>query len=396
MRCTPLTLFLMACVCACSTPQSPDLSAGDEAAQREQPEPSHRDEQEHEALPKLIKLSEAVIRDARIQTTPVVRRPLPTTLALPGEIAAEPDKSAQLASPIPGRVEQVHFQEGSQVERGAVLATIRVPDLDKLRSEQAAARAKAAAARTNAERLKALLDQHLTAEQTYRDALASAQALEGEAHAADERLRALGLTRGPDTHSVLTLRAPISGVVLMRNAVVGQPVNADQVLCEIADLSEVWFLGRVFEKDLGHLEVHAPAEVQLNAYNDERFVGTIEYIGRRVDPVARTVTARIRLENRDDLLRVGLFGTAYVSTKDGSRNAMLVVPRSALTEVGGKPVVFVQHPDGDFEVHELVLGASALGLVEVISGLREGERVVHEGVFTLKSAVLKSTFAEEE
>jgi len=372
-----------------------------EAAHGEQPEPAehpadHKDEQEHEALPKLIKLSDAVIRDARIQTTKVERRTLPTTLALPGEIAAEPDKSAQLASPIPGRVERVHFQEGSLVQRGAELATIRVPDLDKLRSEQAAARAKAAAARTNAERLKALLDQHLTAEQTYRDALASAQALEGEAHAADQRLRALGLSQGPDTHSVLTLHAPISGVVLMRNAVVGQPVNADQVLCEIADLSEVWFLGRVFEKDLEHLEIHAPAEVQLNAYNSDRFVGQVEYIGQRVDPVARTVTARIRLANRDDRLRVGLFGTAYVSTKDGQRSATLVVPRSALTEVGGKPVVFVQHPDGDFEVHELVLGASALGLVEVISGLREGERVVHEGVFTLKSAVLKSTFAEEE
>jgi len=168
-RSVPLTLCLLVWVCACSSSRNPAPNTAGEAAHGEQPEPAehpaaHKDEQEHEALPKLIKLSDAVIRDARIQTTKVERRTLPTTLALPGEIAAEPDKSAQLASPIPGRVERVHFQEGSLVQRGAELATIRVPDLDKLRSEQAAARAKAAAARTNAERLKALLDQHLSAE----------------------------------------------------------------------------------------------------------------------------------------------------------------------------------------------------------------------------------------
>lgn len=74
----------------------------------------------------------------------------------------------------------------------------------------------------------------------------------------------------------------------------------------------------------------------------------------------------------------------------------LVVPRTALTEVAGKTVVFVHHKDGDFELHEVVLGASALGRVEIASGLREGEEVVTSGAFTLKSAVLKSTIAEEE
>ena len=94
---------------------------------------------------------------------------------------------------------------------------------------------------------------------------------------------------------------------------------------------------------------------------------------------------------------MGLFGNAYVALDEAAgREPTLVVPRSALTEVGRKQVVFVQHPDGDFELHEVELGRAATGKVEVVSGLREGERVVDQGVFTLKSAVLKSTFAEEE
>jgi len=359
--------------------------------------PEHVDEPAHEALPKLVRLSAQVIADAQIRAVPVAREVLPSTLALPGEIAADPDKSARLSSPIPGRIESVRFQEGDNVKQGALLATIVVPDLGKLRADQASAKARAAAARSNAERLKQLLEQRLTAEQTYRDALAQAEALELEAQAAGQHLQALGLTQERAKPSQLSLRAPFAGVVVSRNAVIGQPVVADEVLGEIIDLTEVWFLGRVFEKDLGRLEQHASAEVQLNAYPRERFEGAVEYIGQRVDPVARTVTARIRLKNRNDHLRVGLFGNAYVALDEAAgREPTLVVPRSALTEVGRKQVVFVQHPDGDFELHEVELGRAATGKVEVVSGLREGERVVDQGVFTLKSAVLKSTFAEEE
>jgi cobalt-zinc-cadmium efflux system membrane fusion protein len=157
------------------------------------------------------------------------------------------------------------------------------------------------------------------------------------------------------------------------------------------------FLGRIFENDLAHVHAGAAAEVQLNAYAGERFEGRIELIGRRIDPVARTVIARIPLSNRQDLLRLGLFGTARISAGEARKGApSLVVPRSAVTEIGGKSVVFVHHPDDDFELHEVVLGRAALGKVEVISGLREGEEVVVDGAFTLKSLVLKSTLGEEE
>ena len=357
----------------------------------------HRDEPEHEQLPRRVQLAEQVERDAQLRTAPIVREVLAVTLSLPGEIVVDPDKSARLASPIAGRIEDVRFREGSAVQKGAVLAVIRVPDLGRLRADQAASLARAKAARANATRLKQLLDQRLTSEQSYLDAVASAEALELGARAESEQLSALGLSGGGSSPSALTLRAPLSGIVVTRNAVVGQPVSAAEVLCEIAELSELWFLGRVFEKDLGKLKLNAAAEVQLNAYPEQRFQGVVEYIGRQVDQVARTVTARIRLTNRDDLLRVGLFGTAYVSTADTAmREPTLVVPRSALTEVFGKQVVFVRQADKDFELHEVTLGDSAAGKVQVLAGLREGEQVVVQGVFTLKSAVLKNTFAAEE
>ena len=97
------------------------------------------------------------------------------------------------------------------------------------------------------------------------------------------------------------------------------------------------------------------------------------------------------------MLRVGLFGTASVEVASAdARASALVVSQTALVNIAGKQAVFVKEPDGDFEYHEVELGGSALGKLQIASGLREGEQVVVEGVFTLKSLVLKSTFGEEE
>ncbi len=355
----------------------------------------HEDEAAHEELPTRVRLSKEAIEGAKIRTAKVAREAISETLALVGEVAADPDRIARVAAPAEGRVETVSFKEGSAVKRGDVLAVIRVPELGKVRGALAAASARAKAARANAERLKVLVERKLAGQQELESALAEAAAYEAEARALSAELSAMGTGGGGGAS--LSLRAPIDGVVVARDAIVGQPVGPDSVLATVADLGSVWFLARVFEKDLDRLRAGAAVEVELNAYPKERFSGTLDYIGKQIDPVARTLTARVVLTNRDDKLRLGLFGSARVSTGEAAkRPAALVVERSALTEIAGRQVVFVRHPDDDFEVHEVKLGESALGKVEVLSGLREGEDVVVDGVFTLKSVLLKSAFAEED
>ena len=145
------------------------------------------------------------------------------------------------------------------------------------------------------------------------------------------------------------------------------------------------------------VRVGARAEVQLNAHPNDHFTGTVEYVWQQIVPSARTVVARIPLQNKSDMLRLGLFGIARIDTVEQPKGTpIIVVPRTAIAEIGGKNIVFVRHPDNDFEVHEVVLGASALGRVEIVAGLREGEEVVVEGVVTLKSAVPKASPDEEE
>jgi membrane fusion protein, heavy metal efflux system len=391
-------LLILALVCVgCPRSDAKDTKKGEARANGEKTRTEDGGEHEHESLPKTVRLSADVFRTAKLEVAPAVKELLRASIVLPGEVVVDPDRSARISSTVPGRVEDVRFRDGMLVKKGDVLVVLRVPDLGKVRGAFTATTGKAKAARANADRLKDLVENRLAAQQAYLDAEAEAQSLDAEAKALGEQLAAVGAGGGGGAGVLLNLRAPITGVVVRRDAVVGQPVTADQTLGSIADLSEALFLGRVFEKDLGRLHEGAHAEVELNAYPAERFEGSIELLGQQIDPVARTLTARIRITNRRGLLRLGLFGGARVEAGDETpKEPVLVVPRSALSDIAGKVVVFVRTGDETFEVHELVIGESAVGKVHVLSGLKEGEPVVTRGVFTLKSIVLKGSFAEED
>ncbi len=389
------TWFLLALVgltrCKCSegAPTVTRALEGDENA--------HRDEEAHEEIPKQVTLSSEAAATAGLRTIRVSRARLAATLKLPGEVVAEPDRTASVSSATAGRIEQVTFNEGDLVKKGQPLATLRVPDIGRLRGAFAAAKAKANAASLNAQRLRVLRADGLGSEQAVTDAEAESQAQEAEARSLAQQLDAIGVNAMKGSGYLVTLRAPISGVAIARNAVAGQPIGAEHVLAVIVDLSAVWFLGKVFEKDLSRLSIGARAEVELNAFPDERFEGAVEYIGQQTDAISRTLNARIRLLNPNSRLRLGLYGAANVEISNLQQaTERIVIPRTALTEIAGEMVVFVKAKDGDFVVHHVSLGDSALAQVQVLSGLNEGEEVVTQGVFTLKSLILKSTLIEEE
>lgn len=404
-------LALLCMLTACRPPAPDEHDKHDEHDQHDQPDQhdrgdrhdEHADEPAHGAMPRRVRLSPQVIADAGVTDAPVTRATLIETFQVVGELAADPDRTAQLAARVAGTLASLEFKEGDAVKQGQVLATIRAPSLGSLRSDVASLSARATSARSNLARLEALAARSMASQQELAAARAEAAALDAEARAAGQRLKALGVGRtGGDV--IFTLRAPLSGVVTHRPVVLGEAVTAETPVATIVDLDQVWFLARIFEHHVADVHLGAAAEVQLNAYPDDRFAAKVVYLAHEVDPASRTLTARLVLDNREDRLRLGLFGTAAIAVPDAPdapdapevAAAQLVVPRGALTEVDGRPAVFVRHADDDFELHEVVLGASDPGRVAVLHGLREGERVVTAGVHTLKSVLLRGTFAEED
>ncbi|MBK7580626.1 MAG: efflux RND transporter periplasmic adaptor subunit [Myxococcales bacterium] len=382
-------LALGALAVACNRPAPPD---GHGEPVGSAPAPSSHEEP-HAEVPTRVALSTEVMEAAGIKTLRIRRSRLDAGLSLPGEIVADPDRSARIASPVAGRIERVEFREGDSVKKGQLLAVLRVPEVGRLRASQTIAMTKSKTARANAQRLRALVGKGLAAEQQALDAETEADSLDAEATGLRSQLAALGSGGAAS----VTLRAPVSGTVLSRDAIVGQPVGTEHTLGSIADLSEVWFVGRVFEKDLGRLRVGASADVDLNAYAKRSFSGSLEYIGQQVDPVARTLTARVRLKNPEAVLRIGLFGAARVAADGNEAGAeVLAVPHAALTEIAGKTAVFVRHGEFEFERHDVTVGRSGVGSTEIVAGLSDGEVIVVEGVFAVKSALLRSTLLEEE
>jgi membrane fusion protein, heavy metal efflux system len=386
----------------------PERSAATEAPGRNQgpvrsaatgPAPHDDESEQHEELPSKVRLAPEVVRAAGISTAPAVLDSLPATVDLTGEIAADPDRSAQLAARVPGRIVDVRVKEGDHVKAGQTVAVLDSPDLARARAILAAVAARSRSARLNADRLKSLEAKSLASGQEVAAAEAEGAALDAEAAAARQTLAALGqpAEQAEGRGARVTIRAPLAGFVLSRDAVRGQSVDAAHIIAVIGDLEQVYFLGRLFEKDLARVKVGAAAEVRLNAYPNEAFAAKIETIGRQIDPAARTITARILVRNHGDLVKVGLFGTARVVVGPaGAPAKRVVVPLTAVTRVANKDAAFVRQPDGDFELHPVTVGRSAGGRIEILSGLRAGEQIVVEGVFTLKSAILKRTFGEED
>lgn len=382
------------------------------------PAAQHHDEPTpHATLPTRVSIRAEVAQAAGIRTQPVTAQTLPATVEIVGEVAPDPDRAARVTARIAGRVVSVHVKEGDRVRAGTLLCVLESQELLRTRAALLAAQAREKSASENAARLGSLLPNGLAARQEVIGATAESQALQAEASAAAQTLRSLGASAAGGG-SQLELRAPIDGVVVSRSATLGQTVDPMHVLFDVVDLAHAHFVGRLFEKNLALVQVGATAEVRLNAYPQQVFVGRVENIGRQLDPMARTVVARLRIEDQKGagILRIGLFGVARITvpdeaasipeasapvSKDGgtdpARGAKkLVVPLTALSRITDRDVVFVRQPDGHFEVHPVTLGRTASGMAEVLSGLRAGEQVVVDGVFTLKSALLRSTMAEDE
>ena len=195
-----------------------------------------------------------------------------------------------------------------------------------------------------------------------------------------EEIAALEKTGTP--RRTVTLRSPVSGVVIEKMAVEGMKVSPADRLYEIADLSHVWILAEVYEKDLGAVRVGLPARVTLATQPGGEWRGTVTFVSPTVKPDTRTVEARIEVDNALGVLRPDMFVDVSL---EGASSAALTVPESAVIPTGERTLVFVDKGDGRYEPREVALGARVAGSYEVRRGLAAGERVVVSANFLLDS-----------
>ncbi len=178
--------------------------------------------------------------------------------------------------------------------------------------------------------------------------------------------------------------SPVSGLVTDRHVVIGDDVEPSRHLLEVADLTEVLAIGRVYEGQIGKVSAGQEVRVRVPSYPDQIFPGRVERLGGKLDAASRSLAVYVRVPNPDGRLRPHMRATLSLVT--GGSELALAIPRSAVLGEGGDLYAFVQDEDDPerFERRPLVLGVANDQLVEVIEGLYPGERVVSAGNYSLQ------------
>jgi cobalt-zinc-cadmium efflux system membrane fusion protein len=329
-----------------------------------------------------VVLNDQQIASAGIEVMPV-RRSFNGAIEAPGTIIANPKRAQVVAVAVGGRVVALNRNLGEAVSRGDALAVIESQDAAQLKADLAIARRELELARTNFQREEHLYQEKVSAQQDYIAARTTAQEAKIRADLAEQRLVAAGGASGSSMNQ-LTIRAPIKGYVVARKVALGDAVQTNSELFEIADLSEVSVDLALSPDDAGKVSVGSPVAVSSVARTS---TGQIAFLSRIVDPATRQVHAIATLPNANGVWRIG--ETVRVSVPLSDTKALtLAVPRTAIQNVEDKPSVFVQ-VKGGFAVKHVVIGPGNGTYVAVLSGLSGGERVATSNSYVLKAELGK-------
>lgn len=340
----------------------------------------------------LIKLSDEERTRAGIKTTALAAERLAGTFSFTATVLANPERLANVAPRVSGRIVSAGAKLGDRVKQGQTLAVLDSIEVGEAQSSYAQVASEAAVAKAAFERAERLVKEQVVPAKEYQRAQGEYQRTQAQLRAATEKLKMLGVsTPGGGAASSFPLIAPLSGTVIERKAVIGELAKPEDRLFVVADLSRVWVEANIPERQLAHVRTGAPAQASVAAYPDQVFRGKVNVVGAVFDKETRTAKAIIELDNAKGMLRPNMFANVAIQT--GESRELLAVPELAVTLVQGVPTVFVQEGEG-FEARPVELGERLGGKVVVSSGLKPGEQVVTEGVYALKARMLKSQIGD--
>lgn len=322
-------------------------------------------------------VSEKQPQDKPIRFVQASEQSLPETLDLAAKVQADPTKVFRIFPPISGRILELKVKPGDPVQRGEALAVLDSSDAATARSDFAKAKVEAQRAANAADREKTLFEHGAAAEKDYIDARALSETAAAELARARQRLEILNISPTATTDS-LPLLSPAAGVVLNVSAAPGElsrSLETADPLVTIADLSTVWIVGDVYEKDITKIERGKLVTVTCDAYPGRQWTGHVDSLFGAIDPATRTLKLRVALHNGDQRLKPEMFAAIHVRV---GTHKVVVVPATAIIHEGQATTVFVES-GGKPELQKVTTGQTVDGQVEIVSGLQPGQQVVVDG-----------------
>lgn len=342
----------------------------------------------HDHGPEMIKIAPDMMRDLRVTTGKAQARAAGETVSALGELHVNEDAYAEIASPVTARVTKVLARPGDDVKAGQLLAELNSPELGEGRAEVGAARSRLDIAKKAVERKRTLAADRLIPERELIDAESALSEAQASYNIAASSLRKFGGAAGDNA---LAIKAPLAGTIIARTVVVGQLADPSKTLFRIGDLSTLWLLAHVFERDAVRVQTGATGVASFAALPGKTTPAVIMWIGREVDQSSRTIEIRLDVPNPDGSLRPGMSANVSIPLGEIGAAPVVVIPAAAVQRVGSSWAVFIPHGPGEFAVRPIGRGRDLGAEVEVLSGLTAGDEVVVDGAFLLKAEADKAS-----
>jgi len=369
--------------------------------------------------PDIVQISTESQKEVGIAVQTAAFRSLQETLSATGTVSEDPLRVAHIRPLARGPIEKAYVRLGDRVSKGDPLVEYDNIELGLAIGEYRSAQAELRRSLTDLEvkqtileRGKEMLKVGAIARTAYdlreaecKDAEAKAAGSRATLEKIEEQIHRFGWTdqdlanldaRRSFGHSIThsILKAPLSGVITSYHASVGEVVEPSTELLAITDISSLWVLADVFEKDLAYVKTGKAVQVRVASYPGRTFPGRITYISDTLDPKTRTAKVRCVVENSGGLLKLEMFATAEIPVD--RTDSVLAVPDSAIQQISGQPVVFVRKSEKEFQKREVQTGITSGGYTEIKSGLTAGDLVASQGSFVVKTAFLRNLIGGDE
>jgi len=315
-----------------------------------------------------------------------------------GLVQANSYKETPVVSLVGGIVRSVRPQLGQTVKRGETVAVVFSNELADTQARYLTAVATLDEHHRHHMRTEKLVEIGAASRQELENAASMYR--EAESNVADlrQRLMLLGLSSQridalkstAQISSEVSVPAPAAGTITTRSVNPGEVIEANKELMRVTDLSSVWVIGQVYEKDLATVRVGSGANITSDAYQGRIFRGRVSYVDPRIDPATRTAQVRIELANPGQILKIGMYVNVAFGALGIAEKTMPVVPRDSVQTIGNQQVVFVPTDKQDeFTMRPVRLAPESNGFFPVMEGLSAGERIVVQGSFLLRAEWVK-------
>jgi cobalt-zinc-cadmium efflux system membrane fusion protein len=316
------------------------------------------------------------------------------SLGLPGTLEYASDRYAEVGVLVEGRVTSLSVKVGDVVKKGQVLGAVTVPAIVTAQGEAIGAQASLKVAREHAARESALFEKQLTTARELEVAKGEQTKAEADLAAATAKLRLFGAAVPSEGQALVAngsipLVAPIDGVIVRRDAVLGGFLRTDETAFAIADATSLWAILEIFEADLAYVAVGADATIEVDALPGRTFKGKLAAIEPDFGKASRTVRARVVVENEGSALRAGSFVRATIPIPSTTPAGALLVPGASVQPLADRDVVFVEKEPGAYEVRPVTVGRRTAQVAEITDGLAKGERIAVHGAFLLRGEISK-------